>query len=91
MKLTEEEQKEWDEWLQSRPPQIRELAERVSPLNLYKIKKTGNIGFPVRYTEDEPPTISLALTFEHDPSIFFERTVFGLLEDDIEEVGERNA
>ena len=92
MKLTRKQEKEWNSWLESETEEIRALAIRISPLKLYRIKETDHIGFPFIYSEGslgEKLTITLRLRHKENPDILFERDVFGLLEEELEEVGDR--
>lgn len=79
----------WIEWLKGRPEAVIKLATKIHPFSLYRIKSSGHIGFPVQY--DEPidgsePSVLLSLTFDNNPNMLFERNVFGLKENDLEEI-----
>lgn len=46
----------WREWLDERPPAVREKAEAFSPWDQYRIKSTGQLANLVAYDEAEDGT-----------------------------------
>jgi hypothetical protein len=85
---TEQQKSEWDEWVKSRPDRIREIAEKVFPWKLYKLKNGGHR--VTVYSIDEPkdkntiPTLKVTVSGDYN-LVVFERTVFGIKLEDLEE------
>ena len=81
-KWDDEQKRLWSEWLETRPQIIRDMAERIKPNVLYRLKSSGHRVFPVSYNENG--TVTVAVTGEFN-RVFFERHVFGISQDDLEE------
>lgn len=79
---TREQKQEWEEWLSERPSQIRELAQKFPPNKLYLLKTSNHRVYPIAYHEDG--TLSVAVTGQYN-TIMFDRKVFGIKPDDLEE------
>ena len=71
----EEQRTAWNEWLASRPTVIRELAAKLPPDRLYRLKDTGQRG--TIYSYNENGTVALLIDGEFN-RILFSRRVFGL-------------
>lgn len=87
--VDEESIREWNEWVGTRPPPVRAVAEKLEPWLVYRIKETGHrcriysIGEP--NDPSEPATVTVSVTNDRNPQgLVFERNVFGLGLDDIE-------
>lgn len=63
MELTEEQKREWEKWLKERPEHVREVAEKIVPWKLYKLKgiehDIGTRYSPFSYDEMEDGTVTL--------------------------------
>lgn len=73
---------EWDEWVGTRPEIIQDLCRRFPLYNLYRLKSTGQKVTLYSYSEDG--TITVNVTEEYN-AIMFNRRVFGIKPEDIEE------
>lgn len=92
----EEREKEWREWCATRPPKVREVAERFTPWFKYRIKSTGQLCHVFSFDEPEndsdPVTLTVNVPSEWNPdrltSLMFADTgghqVFGLKPEDLE-------
>ena len=69
--------KEWNEWVNSRPPVVKDLCLRFTPTTLYKIKNTGQKCTVVSYNEHGTMTVDI---------LYSVYEVFGLFPDDLVEV-----
>lgn len=80
-----EQQASWDQWVASRPANVRAVAENFDPWSLYRIKATGQRCTLVSFGEadDGSVTLAVAVTGEHNLTMF-DRKVFGLNPHDIE-------
>lgn len=74
--------KAFDEWAESRPPEVQELIRRLPPDRLYRMKSTGSRVTLIAYAEDG--TVRVNITGEFN-AVVFERQVFGVKADDLEE------
>jgi hypothetical protein len=78
-------QKLWDDWVASRPPRVREVAERFSPNKKYRIKNTGQPCQLYSFSEPldgGPITMKVIVQNRFGPN----HLVFGLDPNNIEEV-----
>ena len=82
MQWDKEQENCWKEWVASRPPVIRELCERFPPFNLYRLKGTGQRVTVHSYSENG--TLTVNITGEYN-IVIFDRQVFGIQPDDLEE------
>lgn len=85
-----EDVKRWMEWVAERPSKVKDVAEKVFPWKLYKLKTSGH--FVTLYSIDEPkdgsePTLKVDVSREFNQNLEFERRVFGIRLEDLEEVG----
>lgn len=79
---TEKQIKEWSEWVQSRPDNVRMIAERFTPWTLYKLKSTDQKVGIRSFNEDG--TMSIIVSGKYNV-VMFDRCVFGINPDDLEE------
>lgn len=92
---TPEQEAGYREWVQSRPPHVRVVAERFDPWSLYRLKTTGDRVTALSFGEgeDDAVTVRVLVSGEFNFTLF-EREVFGINPDDLEpcalpEAGER--
>lgn len=80
-----EQQASWDQWVASRPANVRAVAENFDPWSLYRIKDTGQRCTLVSFGEadDGSVTLAVAVTGDHNLTMF-DRKVFGLNPSDVE-------
>jgi hypothetical protein len=84
---TSEQIAAWDEWVRSRPEAVRKIAEKIYPWKLYRLKTSGHR--VTLYSIDEQkdntePTLRVNVSGDFN-FLSFERTVFGIKIDDLEE------
>lgn len=86
---TPEERASWEEWLASAPERVRAVAAKFKPWRPYRLMPHGTIVVIhcVDEPEDErePITIQVDVTSELNESVTFDRRVFGVLPEDLEE------
>lgn len=81
-KIHEWDQAEWDRWVAERPPVVQELCRRFPPNTLYRMKSTGERVTMLGY--NEKGTVTVAVSGQYN-QVVFERNVFGVPPDDLEE------
>lgn len=83
---TDEQITNYAAWVASRPPAIRELAERLLPWVLYRMKSTGHrvTVHAIEEHGDSAPTLKVDVLGRWN-LVTFERRVFGIEPDDLEE------
>lgn len=81
-KLFKLDEEGWKEWVAGRPPGVQALCERLPPDRLYRMKSTGNRVTLHSYAEDGTVTVNISADFN---AVIFERQVFGINPDDLEE------
>ena len=81
--FTPEQQAEWEKWKNGRPKVMLDLAERFPPNILFRLKTTGQRVYPVSYNEDG--TLKVCVSAQFNAIATFERNVFGINPDDLEE------
>lgn len=72
----------WSAWVASRPKIVREMAERINPWTLYRLKTTDQRVTLVSFAEDR--TVRVRVTSEHNGPWVVDREVFGINPDDLE-------
>lgn len=78
-----EPHQDWDNWVNSRPPVVAEMARKLPPFTLYRMKSTGQIASIYSYSEDR--TVTVYISGENNPGmIVLDRQVFGIDPDDLE-------
>ncbi len=80
---TPKQVKIWKKWVNSRPPEIKEVAERFDPWSLYRMKDTGHKVTILGFSEGETVTISVTVSGKYN-KVLFERNVFGVDPNDLE-------
>lgn len=84
--LCELQQPEWDEWLAERPAAIRALANQFPPNKLYRLKSSGHRVTIVSYEEHKNGTVGFKVHVSPEFNfVIFERVVFGIPADGLEE------
>lgn len=79
---TDEKKREWDAWVAERPECVRVLCKRLPPNKLYRMKSTGQRVTIAAYAENG--TVRVNITGQYN-ALVFEREVFGIDADDLEE------
>lgn len=84
--VTPEMESEWLEWANTRPSEVREVALRFRPWILYQMIPTGQRVYIVSLAEMEDDSVTLSVMVSGDfNQVMFERKVFGVNPDDLEE------
>jgi hypothetical protein len=83
MILTKEQEKEWNDWLQERPKEVREVAEKLVPWKKYVLKcdledDIGNRYNPVSYDEQKDGRITVTCEKTNYNMPFGGYNVFGM-------------
>ena len=81
-KIREINQTEWDAWVASRPESVRRLCQRLPPDRLYRLKTSGHRVTLYAYCEDGTVTVFVGGDYN---ALSFERKVFGIKPDNLEE------
>jgi len=81
-KIAEIDENGWAEWVSSRPPVIQEMCKSLPPGRLYRMKPHGQRVTIISYSENGTVTVSISGTFN---AIIFERQVFGVAANSLEE------
>jgi hypothetical protein len=76
-----EQEAAWKEWVETRPPGVREVAERFEPWSLYRLKSTGQRVTLRSIASDGTVTVNVTGQFN---LVTHERAVFGIDPDDLE-------
>ena len=88
MKMTPEQEREWNEWLDERPPMIRAAAEKFPPWHLYKLTPTGQLARIMSYAEpaavDAKVTVTIHAWYDWHPPGLPGLNVFGVDPEDLE-------
>jgi hypothetical protein len=86
---TPEQKSGWDAWVSERPCSVREVIQKyaLAPWKLYRLKSSGHR--VTLYSVDEPedgsfPTLKVDVSGRYN-MLSFERRVFGIKPDDLEE------
>ena len=72
----------FDEWVASRPPVVQEIIRKLPPDRLYRMKSTGHRVTLIAYAEDGTVRVNVSGQFNF---VMFDRQVFGVKADDLEE------
>jgi hypothetical protein len=76
----------WQEWLESRPAKIREVAEKYPPWILYRIKGGSTCGIIASYGEQEDGSVTVTVDVTGEFNlVIMDRSVFGIKPSDLEE------
>ena len=81
-KVAEIDQDLWNKWVEGRPPEVKALCKRRSPDRLYRMKSSGRRVTIYSYSEDGTVTVNVSGKYN---ALTFERQVFGVDPDDLEE------
>lgn len=81
-KVNELDEASWNEWVATRPLVVQELCRRLPPDRLYLLRSTGQRVTLVSYNESG--TVTVRVSGEYNV-VMFEREVFGVNPDDLEE------
>jgi hypothetical protein len=81
-KIAEINQSGLNEWLQGRPDCIIDMVKRYPPNVLYRMKSTGQRVTIIAYAEDS--TVRVLVSGDYN-AIIFDREVFGISLEDLEE------
>ena len=87
---TEEQRADWADWVNARPEPIRQIvkAHQFAPWKLYRMRSSGHrveiYSFEEQSDPSKPVTLSVNVTGQFN-AVAFERTVFGVSPDDLEE------
>jgi hypothetical protein len=81
-KIAELDTDGWEEWISTRPPVVQELCRRLPPDRLYRMKPHGQRVTIVSYAENGTVKVNVGGEFN---AVTFERQVFGVNPDDLEE------
>jgi hypothetical protein len=79
---TDEQKREWGEWVATRPPVVQDLCNRFSPDRLYIKKSTGQRVTLHSFSEEGTLTVDVLGSYNQ---VIFEMRVFGVHPDDLEE------
>jgi hypothetical protein len=81
-----EQQTEWLRFVESRPPAVRNVARQFSPWLLYRIKESGHRVVIYCFEENDDGTVTLKVDVTAAfNALMFERRVFGVKPEDLEE------
>ena len=72
-----------EKWLDANS-EVRELAERFPFYKLYYLKTANQRVYPIGYSENG--TLRVVVLEKFNPGIAFEREVFGILPENLEEI-----
>jgi|CXWL01.1.fsa_nt_gi hypothetical protein len=71
---------DWRQWVESRPPVVRKIAEKLDPWTLFRVKSTNqNV---ILYSISEDGTVTVNVTGEYN-LVMFEQQVFGIDPNDL--------
>jgi hypothetical protein len=73
--MTKTQQKEWNDWIATRPPVIQKLCQEYPP-GKYILKTTNQIISLYSYSEDG--TVTVNISCKDNPTLIFDRQVFGI-------------
>lgn len=82
MKILELDEAKWNEWVSARPKNVQKLCRQFPPDRLYRLKPAGHRVTIFSYSENG--TISVLVSGDYN-AVLFERRVFGIDPNDIEE------
>lgn len=82
---TPEELAEWEQWLNERPTRVAEVARRLLPWKLFRMKSTGQRVLVMQYDEEVDGSCTVTVLVHHylNPC-GVPRSVFGVDPDDLE-------
>jgi len=74
---------EWQKWVDSRPELIKSMCSKWQPNILYRLKTTGQVVTLYSFSEDGTVTVDVTKIF--NLPLLFERRVFGIDPNELEE------
>lgn len=80
--VNELDQIAWNEWVESRPPEVQALCRKLPPDRLYKMTSSGHKVTIYSYAENGTVTVNVTGEYNH---VVFDRHVFGIDPGDLEE------
>jgi len=88
---TEEQKKEWAEWLAGRPEHVRKVAEAFPPSRKYRLKDddpgVGNYYIPQQYDEHKDGSVTMTCAkFNDKLPILGGYAVFGMKPESLEAI-----
>lgn len=85
MEPTAEQETGYREWVASRPPTVRAVAERFEPWSLYRLKSSNHRVTIASFGEGQDGAVTLTVTVSGEFNlVMFERQVFGIKPEDLE-------
>lgn len=86
LNLTPEQLSEWNDWVQSRPERVRSVAVKLPPWKLYRIRQSGHRVTIQAFDEQTDGKVTCRVLVGGEFNLVaFERQVFGVDPDDLEE------
>ena len=83
---TAQEKKDWNGKVKKQPKNVRDVASKLSPWILYRLKSTGDRVIILGFNEGENKEITVRVEINAKYNLVpFERNVFGIDPNDIEE------
>ena len=82
-KIKDIDEAAFQEWLADRPEVVQNMAKVFRPDRLYRLKTSDHCVTIHAYCEDG--TLEVAVTNEYNPYVLFERMVFGVKPENLEE------
>ncbi len=84
MNLRADHQRDWEEWLETRPVAVREVAARLPPWHLYRVVSTDQRATIQSYDVEGDGTVTLSITAWYEYLPILALGVFGMCPDDLE-------
>lgn len=84
---TDQQKLEWEKWVKNKPSKIREIiADKFLPWKLYMLKTTHQrvTLYSIDESRDAPVTLTVCVSGRYN-LVAFERMVFGIKPEDLEE------
>ena len=83
---TAKEKKEWNGKVKKQPKHVRDIASKLDPWKLYRLKSTGDRVIVLGFNEGEENGVTVRVEINAKYNLVpFERNVFGIDPNDIEE------
>ena len=79
---SEKQEHAWNTWVRLRPPVIQDLCSRFPANRLYRLKESAH--YVTIYSYEEDGTMTVTVSGDRN-FVIFERHVFGVAPDEIEE------
>ncbi len=74
----------WEEWLATRPDRVAEVARRLPPWELLRMRATGHRCSVLSYQEDDEGAVTMTVRVDGKfNAVVFGRRVFGISPDDL--------